>query len=137
MVVQLKATQSGILTLLSRRWFGRTLHLLQRKARSGPLLALLQLIPVWEPSPRMFKTGKTEIASVKEAEVSQLTTDDLSNALRNGKTEDSPIWWRDSREDAKDKPFNGKISMLLRRTQTINNSKEERDSEHPQQKGFH
>jgi hypothetical protein len=100
------------------------LQLLQRKAGSGPLHVLPRM-PVWEPCPRMFKTGQLEGPTANEAEVAPSATDRQNDAMRNEHTGASPTWWRDSWHGAADKLYNGEINMLLRWTQAINKAKRE------------
>jgi hypothetical protein len=83
----------------------RMLQLLQRKAGSGPLLALVRM-PEWEPCPKDVQDGgQPEGPTANEAAVSPSATDRRSDAMRNGHTGASPTWWRDSWHGAADKPY--------------------------------
>jgi hypothetical protein len=93
----------------------RMLQLLQQRAGSGPVLALLRM-PVWDPHPRMFKMGQPSVqgADVKEALVPP--TDRQTGATRVKQSYAMPIWWRRSNQVETRKHRNNKIGRLLRWT---------------------
>ena len=97
----------------------RMLQLLQQRAGSGPVLALLRM-PVWDPHPRMFKMGQPSVqgADVKEALVPP--TDRQTGATRVKQSYAMPIWWRRSNQVETRKHRNNKIGRLLRWTPVTN-----------------
>jgi hypothetical protein len=55
---QIRGCEGWVITNPKAKMVRRMLQLLQQRAGSGPMLALLRM-PVWEPYPRTFRTGQS------------------------------------------------------------------------------
>ncbi len=93
----------------------RMLQLLQQRAGSGPVLALLKM-PAWEPQPRMFQQGQAS-AQGEGAQGAQATSREKhEDAARKKSRYAMPIWWSKSGPVESRKRRNNKIGRLLRWT---------------------
>jgi len=91
------------------------LQLLQQRAGSGPVLALLKM-PAWEPQPRMFKKGQSDTQGESAQEALVTSVDKQNGVAREKQRWITPIWWRKSDPVETRKSRNDKIGRLLRWT---------------------
>ena len=93
----------------------RMLQLLQQRAGSGPVLALLKM-PAWEPQPRMFKQGQSSAQGESAQKAPVTSMDKQRGAAREKQRCAMPIWWMKSDPVEIRKSRNNKIGRLLRWT---------------------
>ncbi len=112
---QISGHKGWDITNPKEKMVSRMLQLLQQRAGSGPVLALLKM-QAWEPQPRMFKQGQTS-AQGKSAQEAQVTSmDKQGGAAREKRRCAMPIWWSKSGSVESRKNRNNKIGRLLRWT---------------------
>ena len=93
----------------------RMLQLLQQRAGSGPVLALLKM-QAWEPQPRMFKQGQASAQGESAQEAQATSMDKQGVAAREKRRCAMPTWWSKSGPVESRKSRNNKIGRLLRWT---------------------
>jgi hypothetical protein len=64
---QISGSKGWVITNPKEKMIRRMLQLLQQRAGSGPVLALLRM-PVWEAYPRMFRLGQSNVPAMKVQE---------------------------------------------------------------------
>jgi hypothetical protein len=94
------------------------LQLLQQRAGSGPMLALLRM-PVWEPHPRMFRTGQSNIPAVTAQEHFAPPTNKQAGVTTGRCTS---VWWKSSKPTKAHRHRGNEICRLLRWTQSTHHS---------------
>ena len=89
------------------------LQLLQQRAGSGPMLALLKM-PVWEPESRMFKAGQQRAPTAIGLEVLTSSVEGQKKAATAKHLTAMPIWWRNSDQMTTGAHQDTEIYRLLR-----------------------
>jgi len=97
------------------RMVRRMLKLLQQRAGSGPVPALLKM-PVWEKQPRMFRKGHLGAQGESAQEAPVISVDKQRGTAREKQRCVMPIWWKKSDPVKIRKNRNNKIGRLLRWT---------------------
>ena len=112
---QISGHKGWDMTNPKERMVRRMLQLLQQRAGSGPVLALLRM-PAWEPHTRMFKKGQSSVQGEIAQETPATPGDRQKGAAREKQRCAMSIWWRRSVPVEIRKSQNNKIGRLLRWT---------------------
>jgi hypothetical protein len=91
----------------------RMLQLLQQRAGSGPMLALLKM-PVWEPESRMFKARQQKAPVAIGPEVLASSAEGQKKAATANHLTAMPMWWQKSGQMTTGAHQDAEIYRLLR-----------------------
>jgi hypothetical protein len=95
------------------------LRLLQQRAGSGPMLALLKM-PVWEPASRMFQAGQSHALAADSQQDLAAPAKTQTSAKPEKHISVTPIWWKSSEQKGARKRQDSELCRLFRWTSIVN-----------------
>jgi hypothetical protein len=116
---QMRGCKGWTVTNPKEKMVRRMLQLLQQRAGSGPMLALLKM-PVWEPAPRMFRVGQTSALAVETLRDLAAPDKRQTRAKPEERISVTPIWWKSLDHEEVREHQDTELGRLLRWTPIIN-----------------